>query len=71
LSSIDSIANAELFLSTAFEMIADSQNMKQMFATALKDHGVKGLVLTGFDDFHSDVVGIALVLQKYRPDWVT
>jgi competence protein ComEC len=44
--------------------------VKQMFATALKDHGVKGLVLTGFDDDHTDVVGIALVLQKYRPDWV-
>jgi beta-lactamase superfamily II metal-dependent hydrolase len=44
--------------------------VKQMFATALKDHGVKGLVLTGFDDDHTDVVGIALVLQKYRPEWV-
>jgi beta-lactamase superfamily II metal-dependent hydrolase len=44
--------------------------VKQMFATALKDHGVRGLVLTGFDDDHTDVVGIALVLQKYRPDWV-
>jgi competence protein ComEC len=44
--------------------------VKQMFATALKDHGVKGLVLTGFDEDHTDVVGIALVLQKYRPDWV-
>lgn len=44
--------------------------VKQMFATALKDHGVRGLVLTGFDDDHTDVVGIALVLQKYQPDWV-
>lgn len=44
--------------------------VKQMFATALKHHDVKGLVLTGFDDDHTDVVGIALVLQKYRPDWV-
>lgn len=44
--------------------------VKQMFATALKDHGVKGLVLTGFDNDHTDVVGVALVLQKYRPDWV-
>jgi competence protein ComEC len=44
--------------------------VKQMFATALKDHGVRGLVLTGFDHDHTDVVGIALVLQKYRPDWV-
>src|SRR6266403_1544045 len=44
--------------------------VKQMFATSLKDHRVKGLVLTGFDDDHSDVVGTAIVLQKYRPDWV-
>lgn len=44
--------------------------VKEMFATALKGHGVKGFVLTGFDDDHSDVVGTALVLQKYRPDWV-
>ena len=44
--------------------------VKQMFATSLKDHRVKGLVLTGFDDDHTDVVGMAIVLQKYRPDWV-
>lgn len=44
--------------------------VKQMFATALKGHSVRGLVLTGFDDDHTDVVGIAVVLQKYRPDWV-
>src|SRR5258707_7710136 len=44
--------------------------VKEMFATALKGQGVKGLILTGFDDDHTDVVGIALVLQKYRPDWV-
>lgn len=44
--------------------------VKQMFATSLKDHRVKGLVLTGFDDDHTDVAGTAIVLQKYRPDWV-
>lgn len=44
--------------------------VKQMFATSLKDHRVKGLILTGFDDDHTDVVGTAIVLQKYRPDWV-
>lgn len=44
--------------------------VKQMFATALKDHYVKGLILTGFDDDHSDVTGAAIALQKYRPDWV-
>jgi competence protein ComEC len=44
--------------------------VKQMFATSLKDHGVKGFILTGFDDDHTDVLGAAIVLQKYRPDWV-
>jgi beta-lactamase superfamily II metal-dependent hydrolase len=44
--------------------------VKQMFATSLKDHRVKGLVLTGFDEDHTDVLGTAIVLQKYRPDWV-
>ncbi len=44
--------------------------VKEMFATSLKDHNVKGLILTGFDDDHCDVIGTAIVLQKYRPDWV-
>lgn len=44
--------------------------VKQILAVALKDHYVKGLVLTGFDDDHCDVVGTSIVLQKYRPDWV-
>ena len=41
-----------------------------MFATSLKDHYVKGLIFTGFDGDHCDVIGTAIVLQKYRPDWV-
>jgi beta-lactamase superfamily II metal-dependent hydrolase len=44
--------------------------VKEMLVLSLKDHYVKGLILTGFDDDHSDVVGAAIVLQKYRPDWV-
>jgi beta-lactamase superfamily II metal-dependent hydrolase len=44
--------------------------VKEMFATSLKDHNVKGFILTGFDDDHCDVIGAAIVLQKYRPDWV-
>jgi beta-lactamase superfamily II metal-dependent hydrolase len=44
--------------------------VKEMFATSLKDHRVRGFILTGFDDDHTDVVGTAIVLQKYRPDWV-
>lgn len=44
--------------------------VKEMFATSLKGHNVKGFILTGFDDDHCDVIGTAIVLQKYRPDWV-
>jgi competence protein ComEC len=44
--------------------------VKELLAVSLKDHYVKGLILTGFDDDHSDVVGASLILRKYRPDWV-
>lgn len=52
---------------------ADDQTVayvKEILALSLKDHCVKGLILTGFDDDHSEIVGASLVLRKYRPDWV-
>jgi beta-lactamase superfamily II metal-dependent hydrolase len=45
-------------------------SVKQMMALALKGHHVKGLILTGFDADHSEIVGASLVLRKYRPDWI-
>jgi beta-lactamase superfamily II metal-dependent hydrolase len=44
--------------------------VKELLAFALKGHNLKGLILTGFDDDHSDDVGVSLILRKYRPDWV-
>jgi beta-lactamase superfamily II metal-dependent hydrolase len=44
--------------------------VKELLAVSLKGHCVRGLVLTGFDDDHSDIVGTSIVLRKYRPDWV-
>ena len=44
--------------------------VKEMMALALKGHNVKGLILTGFDDDHSEIVGASIVLKKYRPDWI-
>jgi beta-lactamase superfamily II metal-dependent hydrolase len=44
--------------------------VKEVLALALKDHNVKGLILTGFDDDHSDIVGASVILKKYRPDWI-
>jgi beta-lactamase superfamily II metal-dependent hydrolase len=45
-------------------------HVKELLAFALKDHFVKGMVFTGFDDDHCDVVGASIALRKYRPDWV-
>jgi beta-lactamase superfamily II metal-dependent hydrolase len=44
--------------------------VKELLAVSLKDHFLKGLILTGFDSDHSDVVGVSIILRKYRPDWV-
>jgi beta-lactamase superfamily II metal-dependent hydrolase len=44
--------------------------VKEIMALALKGHNVKGLILTGFDDDHSEISGASIVLKKYRPDWI-
>jgi len=44
--------------------------VKELLAVSLKNHFVKGLIFTGFDDDHCDVVGASIILRKYRPDWV-
>jgi len=45
-------------------------HIREVLANALKDHSVIGLILTGFDDDHSDLDGASIILRKYRPDWV-
>ena len=45
-------------------------HVKELLAVSLKDHYVKGLILTGFDEDHTEVVGVSIVLRKYRPDWI-
>jgi beta-lactamase superfamily II metal-dependent hydrolase len=44
--------------------------VKELLAVSLKNHYVKGFILTGFDDDHSDIMGTSIVLRRYRPDWV-
>jgi beta-lactamase superfamily II metal-dependent hydrolase len=44
--------------------------VKEVMALSLKNHCVKGLMLTGFDDDHTEIVGASIVLRKYRPDWI-
>jgi beta-lactamase superfamily II metal-dependent hydrolase len=45
-------------------------SVKQHLATFLKDHYLRGVILTGLDADHSDVRCLAILLRKYRPDWV-
>jgi len=48
----------------------DIVNVKGALATILKDKNLIGLMVTGFDDDHFNEVGLKIVLNKYRPDWV-
>lgn len=44
--------------------------VKSMLAAFLKNYFVRGFILTGFDEDHSDAMGVGLVLKKYRPEWI-
>lgn len=44
--------------------------VKEIMALSLREHCVKGLILTGFDNDHSEIAGASIVLRKYRPDWI-
>jgi len=45
-------------------------DVTHLLAVSLKDHFVKGLIFTGFDNDHTEIVGASIILRKYRPDWV-
>src|ERR1043166_4481664 len=44
--------------------------VKELLALSLKNHCVNGLILTGFDNDHTEIVGASIILRKYRPSWV-
>lgn len=44
--------------------------VKELLAVSLNGHNVKGLILSGFDSDHTEIVGASLILRKYRPDWI-
>lgn len=45
-------------------------HIREVLAKAFKNHSVIGLILTGFDNDHCDLDGAAIILRKYRPNWV-
>lgn len=45
-------------------------NVKSALADILKGKYLVGLMITGFDADHFNEVGVKIVLNKYRPDWI-
>lgn len=48
----------------------DIINVKSSLATILQGKGLIGLIVTGFDADHFNEVGLKIVLNKYRPNWI-
>jgi beta-lactamase superfamily II metal-dependent hydrolase len=53
-------------LSPAAEIV----NVKGALANILDGKNLIGLMVTGFDADHFNEVGLKIVLNKYRPDWI-
>lgn len=45
-------------------------NVKAALADILSAKNLIGLMITGFDADHFNEVGLSIVLNKYRPDWI-
>jgi beta-lactamase superfamily II metal-dependent hydrolase len=45
-------------------------NVKAALAKILPGKNLVGLMVTGFDSDHFNEVGIKIILNKYRPDWI-
>jgi len=49
---------------------SDIVNVKSALAKILQGKELVGLIVTGFDSDHFNEVGIKIVLNKYRPNWI-
>lgn len=48
----------------------DIVNVKAALAKILPARNLVGLMVTGYDSDHFNEVGIKIILNKYRPDWI-
>ncbi|WP_243302213.1 ComEC/Rec2 family competence protein [Geothrix oryzisoli] len=48
----------------------DVEYVKAALTEVLRDKNLIGLMITGFDADHFNEVGLRVVLNKYRPDWL-
>lgn len=63
----------EAFIIDTHVPISGSQkiiNVKAALATILPNKELIGLIITGFDADHFNEVGLNIVLNKYRPNWI-
>ena len=61
------------FIVDTFVPLSPSQpviNVKSALATILAGKELVGLIITGFDADHFNEVGMRIVLNKYRPNWI-
>lgn len=49
---------------------SDVINVKAALATILRGKELVGLMITGFDSDHFNEVGMKIILNKYRPNWI-
>ena len=45
-------------------------NIKAALSKILQGKELVGLIITGFDNDHFDEVGLRIILNKYRPNWI-
>lgn len=45
-------------------------NVKSALADILSGKNLVGLMITGFDSDHFNEIGVKIVLNKYRPEWI-
>jgi competence protein ComEC len=48
----------------------DIVNVKAALTNILQGKNLVGLVVTGFDADHFNEIGLKIILNKYRPDWI-
>ena len=62
--------NQAFIVDTYAPSSSDTVNVKGALATILQGKEFVGLVVTGFDSDHFNEIGMKIVLNKYRPNWI-
>lgn len=67
------VGDSEAFIVDTYVPVNSEQNIvnvKSALSTILAGKNLVGLIITGFDADHFNEVGLKIVLNKYRPNWI-